>query len=64
MSPAIVSAAKHVLSYNTARITKTITTPPGSTDALPPFGEPLRQLGLSPSCPPEPIGSHRLPSPP
>ena len=43
--PAIVSAAKHVLSYNTARITKTITTPAGSTDALPAFGEPLRHLG-------------------
>jgi len=43
--PAVVTAAKHVLSYNRARITKTITTPIGSTDALPDFGDPLRQRG-------------------
>ena len=43
--PAVVTAATQVLSYNTARIAKTITTPEGSTDALPDFGDPLRQLG-------------------
>ena len=43
--PAVVTAAKHVLSYNTARIAKTITTPPGSTDALGDFGDPLAQYG-------------------
>ena len=43
--PAVVTAAKHVLSYNTARIAKTITTPAGSTDALPDFGDPLAGYG-------------------
>jgi DNA helicase-2/ATP-dependent DNA helicase PcrA len=43
--PAVVTAATHVLSYNAARIAKTITTPAGSTDALPDFGEPLRGHG-------------------
>src|ERR1700733_9218075 len=43
--PAVVHAATHVLSYNTARIAKTITTPAESTDALPDFGEPLRGHG-------------------
>jgi hypothetical protein len=41
----VVTAATHVLSYNAARIAKTITTPDGSTDALPGFGEPLRGRG-------------------
>ena len=56
--PAVVTAAKHVLSYNTARIMKTITTPAGSTDALPDFDEPLRQLG---SVAVMPAGAERLP---
>ena len=43
--PAVVTAATHVLSYNGARIAKTITTPDGSTDALPDFGDPLRRRG-------------------
>jgi DNA helicase II / ATP-dependent DNA helicase PcrA len=43
--PAVVTAATHVLSYNTARIAKAITTPSGSTDALPAFGDPLREHG-------------------
>jgi DNA helicase II / ATP-dependent DNA helicase PcrA len=43
--PAVVTAAKHVLSYNSARITKEITTPSGSADVLPEFGEVLRQHG-------------------
>ena len=43
--PAVVAAAKHVLSYNAARVPKTITTPEGSSDALPEFGGPLRQHG-------------------
>ena len=40
-----MKAAKHVLSYNAARVPKTITTPDASSDALPEFGGPLRQLG-------------------
>ena len=43
--PAVVAAAKHVLSYNSARVPKTITTPEGSSDALLEFGGPLRQHG-------------------
>jgi DNA helicase II / ATP-dependent DNA helicase PcrA len=43
--PAVVGAAKHILSYNAARIVKTITTPADRTDALPDFGDPLRQRG-------------------
>ena len=43
--PAVVTAATHVLSYNAARIAKTITTPAGSTDDLPDFGDPLRAHG-------------------
>ena len=35
LPPAVVTAATHVLSYNAARIAKTITTPVGSTDARP-----------------------------
>ncbi len=40
--PAVVDAAKHVLSYNSRRIDKAITTPADRTDALPDFGDPLR----------------------
>jgi DNA helicase-2/ATP-dependent DNA helicase PcrA len=43
--PAVVGAARHVLSYNAIRIDKTITTPSGSTDALPGFGDPLDRHG-------------------
>jgi DNA helicase II / ATP-dependent DNA helicase PcrA len=43
--PAVVTAAQHLLSYNAARVPKTITTPEGSSDALPEFGGPLRQHG-------------------
>jgi DNA helicase II / ATP-dependent DNA helicase PcrA len=43
--PAVVTAAKHVLSYNSARVAKTITTPAGSSDALPEFGGPLHEQG-------------------
>ncbi len=43
--PAVVAAARHVLSYNATRIDKAITTPNGSTDALPAFGGPVERLG-------------------
>ena len=43
--PAVVAAATNVLSYNVARIEKTITTPVDSTDVLPAFAAPLDGLG-------------------
>jgi DNA helicase-2/ATP-dependent DNA helicase PcrA len=43
--PGVVRAATHVLSYNRTRIDKTITTPPGRTDALADFEGPLKGRG-------------------
>jgi DNA helicase II / ATP-dependent DNA helicase PcrA len=43
--PAVVTAAKHLLSYNRARIPKTIMTPTERNDTLPTFDTPLRGRG-------------------
>jgi DNA helicase-2/ATP-dependent DNA helicase PcrA len=43
--PGVVGAATHLLSYNAARIVKTITTPADRTDDLPAFGASVRGLG-------------------
>jgi DNA helicase-2/ATP-dependent DNA helicase PcrA len=43
--PAIVDAARHLLSYNRERVAKTIRTPEARTDPLPVIGGPLAGLG-------------------
>ena len=43
--PAIVGAARHLLSYNTRRVPKEITTPAGRADAVGELGEPLTGSG-------------------
>jgi len=43
--PAVVTAAKHLLSYNKTRIAKTITTPAERADDLPKFDAPLKGRG-------------------
>ncbi len=43
--PAIVGAARQVLSYNQRRLDKAIAPAPGRSDAVAPFGEPLAETG-------------------
>ncbi len=43
--PAVIDAARHLLSYNARRIEKTIHTPDGRTDELAAFGGPLTGCG-------------------
>ena len=43
--PAVVDAARHLLSYNRERVAKTIRSPEGRTDPVPPSGGPLAGTG-------------------
>jgi DNA helicase-2/ATP-dependent DNA helicase PcrA len=43
--PAVIDAARHLLSYNERRVAKEIHAPAGRTDALPEFGAPLQGAG-------------------
>jgi DNA helicase-2/ATP-dependent DNA helicase PcrA len=45
--PGVVGAAKHLLSYNTTRIDKIITTPAARSDAIPSFDVPLKGQGTA-----------------